>query len=251
MWCIYTLGYSVHRILSPVEDGQRESPGADNPRGYSAGHGPTTTPTPPTTRGYSATKDQLLKRLKRIEGQVRGIEGMVEDDRYCIDVLTQISAVQAALGQGRARAARRPRPALRHGRRRRRPGREDRRADGCGRAAYAPRLGASHATGPREASRCVGPRTDAQIATRDPREPHSTGGGRADPARARPALARPRRVVHQSRPDGQTPRPHDARAQRQSRRAPAGPTGCASASSPPADGRPASAPTMTPKAATP
>ena len=48
-------------------------------------------------RGYSATKDQLLKRLRRIEGQVRGIEGMVETDRYCIDVLTQISAVQAAL----------------------------------------------------------------------------------------------------------------------------------------------------------
>jgi DNA-binding FrmR family transcriptional regulator len=49
------------------------------------------------TRGYTATKDQLLNRLKRIQGQVRGIEGMVEDDRYCIDVLTQISAVQAAL----------------------------------------------------------------------------------------------------------------------------------------------------------
>ena len=49
------------------------------------------------TRGYSATKDQLHKRLRRIEGQVRGIQGMVEDDRYCIDVLTQISAVQAAL----------------------------------------------------------------------------------------------------------------------------------------------------------
>jgi DNA-binding FrmR family transcriptional regulator len=49
------------------------------------------------TRGYSATKDQLLKRLKRIEGQVRGVEGMVEDERYCIDVLTQISAIQAAL----------------------------------------------------------------------------------------------------------------------------------------------------------
>jgi DNA-binding FrmR family transcriptional regulator len=48
-------------------------------------------------RGYSATRDQLLKRLRRIEGQVRGIEGMVEDDRYCIDVLTQIGAVQAAL----------------------------------------------------------------------------------------------------------------------------------------------------------
>jgi DNA-binding FrmR family transcriptional regulator len=49
------------------------------------------------TRGYTATKDQLLKRLKRVEGQVRGVRGMVEDDRYCIDVLTQISAVQAAL----------------------------------------------------------------------------------------------------------------------------------------------------------
>jgi CsoR family transcriptional regulator, copper-sensing transcriptional repressor len=48
-------------------------------------------------RGYTATKDQLLKRLRRIEGQVRGIEGMVDDDRYCIDVLTQISAVRAAL----------------------------------------------------------------------------------------------------------------------------------------------------------
>jgi CsoR family transcriptional regulator, copper-sensing transcriptional repressor len=50
-----------------------------------------------TTRGYTATKDQLLKRLRRVEGQVRGVEGMVEDDRYCIDILTQISAIQAAL----------------------------------------------------------------------------------------------------------------------------------------------------------
>ena len=53
--------------------------------------------TTPETRGYTATKDQLIKRLRRIEGQVRGVEGMVEDDRYCIDVLTQISAIQAAL----------------------------------------------------------------------------------------------------------------------------------------------------------
>ncbi|TMM05579.1 MAG: metal-sensitive transcriptional regulator [Actinobacteria bacterium] len=52
---------------------------------------------PSTTRGYTATKDQLLTRLRRIEGQVRGVEGMVEDERYCIDVLTQISAIQAAL----------------------------------------------------------------------------------------------------------------------------------------------------------
>jgi DNA-binding FrmR family transcriptional regulator len=50
-----------------------------------------------TVRGYTATKDQLLGRLRRVEGQVRGVERMVEEDRYCIDVLTQISAIQAAL----------------------------------------------------------------------------------------------------------------------------------------------------------
>ncbi len=48
-------------------------------------------------RGYSATKDQLQKRLRRIEGQVRGVQGMVDEDRWCIDVITQISAIQAAL----------------------------------------------------------------------------------------------------------------------------------------------------------
>lgn len=54
--------------------------------------------TPPSpTRGYTATKDQLASRLARIEGQVRGVSRMVEDDRYCIDILTQISAIQAAL----------------------------------------------------------------------------------------------------------------------------------------------------------
>ena len=58
--------------------------------------------TPPTdapTRGYTATKDQLSARLRRVEGQVRGIERMVEEDRYCIDVLTQIEAAQAALNK--------------------------------------------------------------------------------------------------------------------------------------------------------
>jgi len=49
------------------------------------------------TRGYSASKEQLHKRLSRIEGQVRGVERMVHEDRYCIDVVTQISAIQAAL----------------------------------------------------------------------------------------------------------------------------------------------------------
>ena len=47
--------------------------------------------------GYANEKDALVKRLHRIEGQVRGIERMVEDDRYCIDILTQISAVSTAL----------------------------------------------------------------------------------------------------------------------------------------------------------
>jgi CsoR family transcriptional regulator, copper-sensing transcriptional repressor len=49
------------------------------------------------TRGYTASKDQLLNRLRRVEGQVRGIGKMVDEDRYCIDVVTQIGAVQAAL----------------------------------------------------------------------------------------------------------------------------------------------------------
>ena len=47
--------------------------------------------------GYHADKAALVKRLHRIEGQVRGIEKMVEDDRYCIDVLTQVGAVATAL----------------------------------------------------------------------------------------------------------------------------------------------------------
>lgn len=52
-----------------------------------------------TARGghYTVDKEQILKRLRRAEGQVRGIAGMVEEDRYCIDVLQQISAAQAAL----------------------------------------------------------------------------------------------------------------------------------------------------------
>jgi DNA-binding FrmR family transcriptional regulator len=47
--------------------------------------------------GYEQDKDKLLKRLSRIEGQVRGVSRMVEEERYCIDVLTQISAIEAAL----------------------------------------------------------------------------------------------------------------------------------------------------------
>jgi DNA-binding FrmR family transcriptional regulator len=47
--------------------------------------------------GYEMSKDQLLARLRRVEGQIRGLQQMVEADRYCIDVLTQISAVTKAL----------------------------------------------------------------------------------------------------------------------------------------------------------
>ena len=47
--------------------------------------------------GYKSSKQQLLTRLARIEGQVRGVAAMVEDERYCIDIVTQVGAVRAAL----------------------------------------------------------------------------------------------------------------------------------------------------------
>jgi DNA-binding FrmR family transcriptional regulator len=53
--------------------------------------------TDPAVRGYAMNKDDYAKRLSRIEGQVRGIQRMIEEDTYCIDVLTQVSAVTKAL----------------------------------------------------------------------------------------------------------------------------------------------------------
>ena len=50
-----------------------------------------------TKYGYTDNKEALQKRLRRVEGQVRGVEKMVDDDRYCIDIVTQITAIQAAL----------------------------------------------------------------------------------------------------------------------------------------------------------
>ena len=50
-------------------------------------------------RGYTASKDELLKRLARVEGQVRGVSRMVEEDRHCIEVMTQINAARGALDQ--------------------------------------------------------------------------------------------------------------------------------------------------------
>ncbi|MGH3862054.1 metal-sensitive transcriptional regulator [Actinokineospora sp.] len=47
--------------------------------------------------GYSGDKDDYLKRLRRIEGQIRGLQRMVEEDKYCIDILTQVSAATKAL----------------------------------------------------------------------------------------------------------------------------------------------------------
>jgi CsoR family transcriptional regulator, copper-sensing transcriptional repressor len=48
------------------------------------------------TYGYADNRDQLLKRVNRLEGQVRGVGRMIEEDRYCIDIVNQISAIQAA-----------------------------------------------------------------------------------------------------------------------------------------------------------
>ena len=58
----------------------------DTPRGYNS-----------HMRGYAKDKPAVLSRLRRIGGQVRGIEKLVEEDRYCIDVLTQVNAARAAL----------------------------------------------------------------------------------------------------------------------------------------------------------
>jgi CsoR family transcriptional regulator, copper-sensing transcriptional repressor len=56
-----------------------------------------TTQASPIGKGYQSSRDELLARLARVKGQVGGVERMVEQDRYCIDVITQISAIQAAL----------------------------------------------------------------------------------------------------------------------------------------------------------
>ncbi|GAA4364083.1 metal-sensitive transcriptional regulator [Paeniglutamicibacter cryotolerans] len=52
---------------------------------------------PHVEHGYTTDKEALLKRLRRIEGQVRGVARMVDEEKYCIDILTQVSAINAAL----------------------------------------------------------------------------------------------------------------------------------------------------------
>jgi len=66
--------------------------GSDTPGGYPVQCGVMT-----GAHGYSANKDNYAKRLRRIEGQVRGIAKMIDEDKYCIDILTQISAVNSAM----------------------------------------------------------------------------------------------------------------------------------------------------------
>ena len=78
--------------------------------------------------GYTHDKDNYLKRLRRIEGQVRGLQRMIDEDKYCIDILTQVSAATKALQSvalGPARGA--PQPLRRRGRRR---GRRQRQREG-------------------------------------------------------------------------------------------------------------------------
>ncbi len=68
------------------------------PHGYDLSMEITATPTDEhVNHAYTTNKDALLKRLGRIEGQVRGVTRMVDDEKYCIDILTQISAINAAL----------------------------------------------------------------------------------------------------------------------------------------------------------
>ena len=60
-------------------------------------HSPAAHRGPDAPRGYAKDRAQVLRRLARMEGQVRGIARMVEEDRYCIDIVTQVAAVRAAL----------------------------------------------------------------------------------------------------------------------------------------------------------
>jgi DNA-binding FrmR family transcriptional regulator len=78
---------TLRKAVSRSAKGERTAPGAQAPE--HAAH-------PAVARGPAQTLD-LSKRLSRIEGQVRGIARMIEDDRYCVDILTQVSAVQSAL----------------------------------------------------------------------------------------------------------------------------------------------------------
>ncbi len=85
MLSVIPLGGRIHRVSSTDESGDESGAAGD------AGNAGA------VTYGYLAHRDSHLKRLRRIEGQVRGLANMVEEDRYCIDILTQVSAATKAL----------------------------------------------------------------------------------------------------------------------------------------------------------
>ena len=82
----------VARVTTSSSPGQQERTGRDlGPALHIAGTAG------PVSHGYATDKDAYLRRLKRIEGQIRGIARMVEEDKYCIDILTQVAAVNSAM----------------------------------------------------------------------------------------------------------------------------------------------------------
>jgi DNA-binding FrmR family transcriptional regulator len=75
-----------------MPDAAHDQAAHEDERGHADGHGAHDGP-----HGYISSKENYLKRLRRIEGQARGLQGMVSDEKYCIDILTQISAMTSAL----------------------------------------------------------------------------------------------------------------------------------------------------------
>lgn len=77
-----------------------ENPNAQPPdQAHNSLHLQVQTPVPTHSHSYGPKKDELLKRLRRIEGQVRGIQKMIDSDRYCVDILVQIAAIKSAMQQ--------------------------------------------------------------------------------------------------------------------------------------------------------
>lgn len=90
---LYPEGVSSHLCTTSIEEERAVSP-SDDVVIESA------TPLDRKSTSYAADKAKILARLRRIEGQVRGVQGMVERDQYCIDVLTQLSSIIAARATG-------------------------------------------------------------------------------------------------------------------------------------------------------
>ncbi len=82
--------------LLPPHQGQQDHQDEGDGASPSPLTGPRTAPSARRTTSYQHDKDKILTRLRRIEGQVRGVQRMIEADQYCIDVLTQLSSIIAA-----------------------------------------------------------------------------------------------------------------------------------------------------------